>query len=362
MGCGELAQAAVPPILPLMTSSLPTYLSEGVTLAPYTTLHLGGPARYFATCSTLEILRSALAWADSMHLDVHVLGGGSNVVFADEGFGGLVLKIDLQGVQFDAQTARVAAGENWDHFVAQCVRRGLAGIECLSGIPGQVGATPIQNVGAYGQEVRETITSVRAIDRNSLQEVEFTRAECDFSYRHSRFKGPDADRFIITEVRYALREDGRPHLRYAELEKAVEMHQTAGPDALNAVRTAVLALRAGKSMVVAPDDPNSRSAGSFFVNPVLSPEQFSTLQQQAEDAPSFPDAGGVKVPAAWLVERAGFAKGYRRGGVGVSQRHALALVNYDGSTHQLLELAADIQREVEAQFSIRLEREPVVVS
>ena len=318
---------------------------------PYTTLHLGGPARYFATCSTLETLRSALAWADSMHLDVHA-GGGSNVVFADEGFGGLVLKIDLQGVQFDAQTARVAAGENWDHFVAQCVRRGLAGVECLSGIPGQVGATPIQNVGAYGQEVRETITSVRAIDRNSLQEVEFTRAECDFSYRHSRFKGPDADRFIITEVRYALREDGHPHLRYAELEQAVEMHQTAGLDALNAVRTAVLPLRAGKSMVVAPDDPNSRSAGSFFVNPVLSPEQFSTLQQQAEDVPLFSRRRRCK-GARSMARRTGWlCQGIqaRRGGPYSGMPwHSSTTTAAPAS---LLELAADIQREVEAQFSI----------
>ena len=361
MGCSGLAQATGQPILRFMMTSLPSYLSERVSLAPYTTLQLGGPARYFATCSTVEMLQGALEWADHMNHRVHILGGGSNVVFPDRGFEGLVLKMDLRGVQFDAQTARVGAGENWDHFVVQCIERGLAGVECLSGIPGQVGATPIQNVGAYGQEVCETVTSVRAIDRASRKEVEFTRAECDFSYRHSRFKGTDADCFIITEVRYALREDGCPHLRYTELEQAVKEQQAAGPEALNTVRSTVLSLRTSKSMVIAPNDPNSRSAGSFFINPVLSSEQFNRLQKKFKDVPSFPDSSGVKVPAAWLVERAGFAKGYRRDGVGVSQRHALALVNYDGSTDQLLKLAADIQNAVKAQFAIHLQREPVVV-
>lgn len=358
-----MAQAAARRILFSKMKKRPPYIAEHVSLAPLTTLHLGGSARYFATCTSTNVLKESLQWASRAGIEVQVLGGGSNVVFADQGFDGLVLQIGLRGMQFRGDTARIAAGECWDDVVAKSISRGLAGIECLSGIPGLVGATPIQNVGAYGQEVSETIASVRAIDRHTLEEVEFGNDACDFAYRHSRFKGIDSDRYVITEVCYALRGDGQPQLRYGELRDRVgaKVQSSAGPDALNAVRTAVLALRKSKSMIVDSADPNSRSAGSFFVNPVISPAQFEQLRAQHATIPSFADANGVKVPAAWLVEHAGFAKGYRHGGVGISQRHALALINCDGSTHELLELAEHIRDAVEAQFGVRLQREPVVV-
>lgn len=344
-------------------TTLPAHMAERIELAQHTTLKLGGPARYFATCSTLEELRLCLQWAGAGGRRVQVLGGGSNVVFADGGFDGLVLKVGLRGVHFAGEQAIVAAGEVWDVFVAQSVERGLAGVECLSGIPGRVGATPIQNVGAYGQEVKDTVASVRALDRQTLEEVEFTNEECRFAYRDSRFKSAERDRYIVTEVRYVLRGDGRPQLRYAELQnnmRGMDLPQS-GPAALRAVRNAVLEVRGGKSMLVDASDPNSCSAGSFFVNPIVSVEHFQKLQAQWHGMPSFTEANGIKIPAAWLVENAGFAKGQRYGGVGISQKHALALINCGGSTEQLLELAAHIQRAVEERFAIHLEREPIVV-
>ncbi len=341
----------------------PTHIQEQIPLAPYTTLGLGGNARYFAPCQTLDQLRQSLQWASAQHLPVHVLGGGSNVFFADTGYDGLVLHIQLGGIEFAGSTATAAAGEDWDDLVVQTIDRGLAGIECLSGIPGLVGATPIQNVGAYGQEVKETICAVRALDRHSLEEISFSNEECQFAYRHSRFKGPDRERYIVTQVQYQLRSDGQPQLRYAELQRGVRAvgPLATGVAALQQVRAVVLGLRAGKSMLVDPADANSRSAGSFFVNPIIAADQFKNLQQHYKDIPSFAVSHGVKIPAAWLVENAGFAKGHRHGGVGVSQNHALALVNCGGTARELLELAAEIQQRVEERFAIRLEREPVFV-
>jgi UDP-N-acetylmuramate dehydrogenase len=342
---------------------MPAHIQEQIPLAPRTTLGLGGNARYFAPCRTLEQLRQSLEWARAQDLSVHVLGGGSNMLFADAGCDGLVLHVELGGIEFFDSTATVAAGENWDTFVEQAIDRGLAGVECLSGIPGLVGATPIQNVGAYGQEVKETISEVRALDRHSLDEVRFNNEDCQFAYRHSRFKGPDRDRYIVTQVQYQLRTDGDPQLRYAELERSVHAIKplAKGAAALRQVREIVLKLRAGKSMLVDPDDANSRSAGSFFVNPIIALEQFEKLRERYKDIPSFAAGDDVKIPAAWLVENAGFAKGYRHGGVGVSQKHALALINCGGTTRELLELATKIQQRVEELFGIRLEREPVWV-
>lgn len=341
----------------------PAHIQEQIPLGPRTTLGLGGNARYFAPCQTLTQVRQSLEWANAHRLPVHVLGGGSNVFFSDTGYGGLVLHIQLRGIEFNGSTATVAAGENWDHFVVQAIDRGLAGIECLSGIPGLAGATPIQNVGAYGQEVKETISTVRTLDRRSLAEKSFSNADCQFAYRHSRFKGPDRERYIVLQVQYQLRTDGQPQLRYAELERSVRAlgPLAAGAAALRQVREVVLALRAGKSMLIDANDANSRSAGSFFVNPTIGAEQFAALQKRYKDIPSFAVSDGVKVPAAWLVENAGFAKGYRHAGVGVSQKHALALVNCGGTTSELLELAAQIQQRVEELFAIRLQREPVFV-
>ena len=332
-------------------------LREHIPLAPLTTMGLGGPARYLAECASLDEMRDCLTWAEAESLPVQVLGGGSNVLFADVGYSGLVLKVGLSGMTFTGATVEVAAGEDWDGFVQCCVERGLAGVECLSGIPGSVGATPIQNVGAYGQEVKDTIVEVRALDRQTLAEIAFAPAECGFAYRQSRFKGADRDRFIVTSVTYRLDAGGQPQIRYPELRRHVDDECPT----LATVRDAVLALRRGKSMVIDPQDPNSRSVGSFFLNPVIDAEAFAALKDRYPNVPHFPAAAGVKVPAAWLVEQAGFHKGLRRGDVGISERHALALVNRGGTTREVLALAGEIRDAVEQTFGIRLEREPVLV-
>lgn len=348
-------------------------LQEDVLLAPYTTLQLGGPARHFARCESIDQLRAGLIWAAQNALPVQILGGGSNTIFPDDGFPGLVLHISLSGIGFiaekDAIRVTAGGGEDWDTFVNLCVERGLAGVECLAGIPGQVGATPIQNVGAYGQEVRDSIAGLRALDRQSLKIIEFTAEECDFAYRQSRFRTADRNRYIITDVTFRLRPEGRPELRYPELRRTIEKSVDfasleGGVPVLTAVRDAVLALRRGKSMVVHPDDPDSRSAGSFFLNPILSEEQFAALRERVSNPSSIPQFSapdGIKIPAAWLVEQAGYHKGYRQGEVGISSHHALALVNRNGTTRELLNLASAIQNAVLQKFDIHLEREPVVV-
>lgn len=335
----------------------PTFiLRENIALASLTTMGLGGPARYFAECTTLPDMRTCLMWALGEGLPVQVIGGGSNVLFADAGYRGLVLKMGFTGMTFSGDTVEVAAGEDWDGFVQCCVERGLAGVECLSGIPGSVGGTPIQNVGAYGQEVKDTIVEVRALDRLTLSETSFAPAECDFAYRQSRFKGANGERFIVTSVTYRLDPSGQPQIRYPELRR----HLTDAQPTLAAVRDAVLGLRRSKSMVIDPQDPNARSVGSFFLNPVISAAAFAALQDRYPSIPHFPDAAGVKVPAAWLVEQAGFHKGLQRGGVGISERHALALVNRGGTTRQVLALAGEIRDAVEQTFGIRLVQEPVL--
>jgi UDP-N-acetylmuramate dehydrogenase len=251
-----------------------------IPLSPFTTIGLGGKARFFVTCSSEADLREALMHAREKRLRVHVLGGGSNTIFAGEEFDGLILQVASRGVRYEERSSNVlvsaAAGEPWDPLVQSCIRRGLGGLECLSGIPGLVGATPIQNVGAYGQEVAETILSVEALDRTSLRTVTFPGAECRFGYRTSRFKQEDAEQYIITAVTFRLTPGARPTLRYPELQRSV--HQSVdlsalggggGKEALGAVRDAVLRLRRGKSMVIDPADPESRSVGSFFTNPVV---------------------------------------------------------------------------------------------
>ncbi len=355
-------------------------IEQDVPLAPFTSLRLGGPARYLARCASVDDIREALAWAAGRELAVHVLGGGSNTLFTDVGFDGLVLHVGLHGIDVQpgstAETAIVtaAAGEDWDRFVARCIAEDLSGNECLSGIPGLVGATPIQNVGAYGQEVAESIIEVRALERATQDEVVFGAHDCGFAYRTSRFKAVDRDRFLITAVCYRLTRGESPAIRYAELSDRL---QAAGIDvatlppgrvASTAVRDVVLAVRRDKSMVLDVDDPNARSAGSFFLNPVLTAEQlhrvcegWCRLGGAEKDIPMFATDDGTKVPAAWLVERAGFARGTRRGSAGISDKHALALVSHGDSATDLLALAAEVVAAVEQAFGVVLEREPVVV-
>jgi len=336
-------------------------LREQEPLAQHTTLGLGGPARYFHECTTEAELREALTWARERRLRVQIMGGGSNLVVVDAGFPGLVLKLAIGGIALRETTQGVeltaAAGVEWDALVRQVVERGWTGIECLSGIPGTVGATPIQNVGAYGQEIAETLVSVRCLERAGLTEVVFPRDQCEFAYRSSRFKSRDHDHYIVLDITLRLYRDRLPQLRYAELAQAVrhhgELERLAPADAVSVVRNTVLELRRRKSMVLDPTDPNGRSVGSFFMNPVLSADAFERLVHrwgaagEGDGIPTFPADGRVK--------------GYRRGGVGISTRHALALVNHGGTTAELLALAEAIERAVYERFGVRLEREPVVV-
>ncbi|MBK5305587.1 MAG: UDP-N-acetylmuramate dehydrogenase [Frankiaceae bacterium] len=332
-----------------------------VALSAYTTLGLGGPAALMVTAydeaEIVDALRSAIA-------PVLVLGGGSNLVVADDGVPGTVVRIASQGrsatADGDDVLLEVAAGEDWDALVAQCVADGLAGVECLAGIPGLVGATPVQNVGAYGQDVSQSVAAVRVYDRDA--DTVRTMTDCGFSYRTSLFKA-QAPRWVVLSVTYRLARSAmsRP-LRYAELARALGL-ETGGVAPLPDVRDAVLSLRRSKGMVLDPADPDTRSAGSFFTNPLLDPDQLTALRARDVDPPSYPEADGrVKVPAAWLIENAGFAKGYGAGPVGISTKHALALVNRGGArTEDLLVVARAIRDGVRDTFGVELVPEPVLV-
>jgi UDP-N-acetylmuramate dehydrogenase len=345
-------------------------LAHDVPLAPWTTLGLGGNAAHVATITHESELEEALRTAESAGQRVFVLGGGSNVVIADEGLDALVLRIAMRGITVAVKDGRatvtLAAGEPWDPFVAQAVDSRYSGVECLSGIPGLVGATPIQNVGAYGQEVKDTVVQLRAFDRQARALVTLTAEECAFGYRTSRLK--TTERYIVTAVTFAfdVRDESSP-LRYPELARAMAVHE--GEKApLAAVRQTVLHLRRGKGMVVDPADPESRSVGSFFVNPILGSADLSALERRLEGAghaaiPRFPSGDDRwKVPAAWLIERAGFHRGYSHGAVRVSAHHTLALVHAGGgTTRELLALAREIRDGVRARFGVTLSPEPVMV-
>lgn len=346
-------------------------LGENVALASFTTLGLGGAARFLAPVGGEAEAVEAARWAAGRRVAVHVLGGGSNLVVADSGIDGLVIRTAGRGVQVAGGAGQVlataAAGEPWDELVARCVAEGWQGIECLSGIPGTVGATPIQNVGAYGQEVAETIRAVRVLDLRTLACHTLSDRDCAFSYRESVFR-QQPGRFLVLAVTFALRPGGAPVLRYAELERAMATGHAV--PTLRAVHEAVMELRRGKSMLVEPDDPFSRSVGSFFVNPVVDPATASGVAARAvagglaSDAAAVPRHdtadGQVKLSAAWLVEKAGFPRGTRRGTVGVSPHHALALVHHgSGSAAELVALARDIRAAVRARFALDLRPEPV---
>jgi UDP-N-acetylmuramate dehydrogenase len=339
-------------------------------LADLTTLRLGGPAGRLLEASQEDAIVAAVRAADAAGEPLLIMSGGSNLVVADAGFPGTVLRIVSRGVREDGDRLEVAAGEPWDPLVARCVAAERAGVECLSGIPGSVGATPIQNVGAYGQEVSDTIVSVRAYDRARGHVGEIPAAECGFTYRSSAFKRTPG-RWVVLAVTFAL---GRqPHsqpIRYAELARALgiaEGETAPLPD----VRDAVLALRRGKGMVIDPADPDSVSAGSFFTNPVLDPAGFAALEERARArlgddvrVPRFPQPDDrVKTSAAWLIERAGFTRGHGDPAtVAISAKHTLALTNRGaGTTAQLVALAREIAAGVREAFGVELEPEPVFV-
>lgn len=348
-------------------------LQPDVVLGPLTTLELGGPARWLVDADDERTVVDASAWAAAHGHDLVVLGAGSNVVIADRGLDALVLRIATRGIDMrragDEVVVTVAAGEPWDDFVAHAVDAGLAGIECLSGIPGLVGAVPIQNVGAYGQEVADTIRSVRVIERATGAIRTMDHRECAFSYRQSVFKR-EPRRAIVLDVTFALRPGGAPTLAYDELRRALV---ASGPDpSLRTVRDVVIALRRAKSMVIDPHDDNRRSVGSFFTNPVVSADVAADVVARAltagvvsepSEVPRWPDhAGNVKLAAGWLVERAGISKGLSVGRVGVSSRHALALVHHGGGTAwELLALARRIRDAVLERFGVHLEVEPVLL-
>lgn len=378
-------------------------LKENQPLAPYTTFGIGGPARWFAEATTEEEIAEAADWARNQGawnrgarnrgIDLFVLGGGSNVLVSDAGFNGLVLRIALRGIEAETSVPepghpqqpgskiyRAAAGEDWDAFVARAVADNSAGVECLAGIPGTVGGTPVQNVGAYGQEAASVIESVRAFDLETCAFVEFTAAECGFAYRRSRFNSADRGRFVVTRVVYRLTPGGAPLLAYPDVQRAFERRRAEGGDpTLAEVAALVRAIRRSKGMLLVDNDPNCRSAGSFFKNPVVSEARFQQIAalSPTETPPHFAAGPGmVKVPAAWLIQQAGFAKGYARGAAAISSKHALALVNLGsdlgsdrsapdtrgGATAgEILALAREISEAVEARFGIRLEREPVLV-
>ena len=336
-----------------------------VALAPLTTLRVGGPAARFVELVTEDDVVDAARSSESRGEPMFILGAGSNVVVGDDGFHGLVARIAIRGIEVGRDGGRVvldvAAGEDWDQLVARTVDEQWGGLECMSGIPGLVGATPVQNVGAYGQEVRDTIVSVRAYDRHTRAFVEMAAPECRFAYRTSVFKG--SQRWIVTRVRLSLAPAGEVVVRYAELARALQVAEGARHGS-RLVRETVLSLRRSKGMVLDDGDPESVSAGSFFVNPIVDGSRLSDISVRAGEAPPHFSAGdGLhKVAAAWLVERAGFAKGWGRGRVGVSRKHALALVNRGGaSTSELLALAREIRDGVLARFGVALHPEPVFI-
>ena len=344
---------------------------EEVPLAPYTTFQIGGPARWFAEALSEDDIAAGIAFATERKLPLFILGGGSNLLVSDSGFSGLVLRIALRGIRSTEESGRsiifAAAGEDWDDLVAYAVAAGLAGVECLSGIPGTVGGTPVQNVGAYGQEVSQTIVTVRAFDRKTGQFVDLPASDCGFSYRRSIFNSTQRERYVVSRVDYALNQNGPPNFVYADLARYFAARNGASPT-LAEVRDAVRTIRQQKGMLIVPGDADCRSAGSFFKNPVVPVAMLDKLAEKLgilkSSIPSYPAQDGeVKLSAAWLIERAGFPKGYVLGNAGISSRHTLALINRGGATAaDILALRDKLVQTVAAGFAIRLEPEPVYLT
>lgn len=353
-------------------------IREAIDLAPYTTFRIGGPARWLLEATGEEDLVEAVAFAREKNAPLFVLGGGSNLLVADKGFPGAVVHVANKGIR-EAKDGSdsvftVAAGENWDNFVSTVVEKDFAGVECMAGIPGTVGGTPVQNVGAYGQEVSSTISMVRAVDRTTLQMVEFPAAKCQFGYRRSVFNSTGRDRYIVTEVNYRLHRHGEPHLAYQDLAKAFA--DAPAPPTLKQVSETVRRIRQKKGMLLVEGDRNCRSAGSFFKNPVVSESHLADIsarvskeahragQTEVSPIPHFAaEPGAVKLLAGWLIEQAGFPKGFALGEAAVSSLHTLALVNLGHATaKEVLALRDEIRKRVLAQFGICLEQEPVYVS
>ena len=335
-------------------------------LAPHTTLGVGGSAAYYARAESIQDVGEAAELAHELHEPLLVLGAGSNLVIADAGVDALVVDMALRGRELRSESGVVrltaAAGEDWDELVRFTTEQGLQGFECLSGIPGRVGATPIQNVGAYGQDVSETIQRVQVYDRLARDVLWLERDACEFGYRDSRFKSREPGRYVVVAVDYALAPGAPPALRYPELLRELAKRGESSPG-VGAVRSAVLAIRARKSMLLDARDENRRSCGSFFVNPVVSAADLERVRSRAGvDPPSYEQADGrVKLSAAWLIERSALSRGHRAGNVGLSTRHALALVCHDGaSANELVAFARGVQARVAEHFGVTLLPEPTL--
>lgn len=344
-----------------------------MSLAELTTFGVGGPARWYVEAESNSEVSAALDWAREQGIAVVVLGGGSNLLVADRGVDALVLRVrssKITAVRHGHEMIVEAdAGVRWDDLVAEAVKQGWAGIECLSGIPGDVGAAPIQNIGAYGQDVAETIVHVVAIERESGAVVNMAAASCHFGYRDSIFKRAAKDRFVIMNVTFALWLGGPPSVRYAELAKQLAAH---GSPSLSEVRATVLALRKSKSMLLDREGENGKSAGSFFMNPTLDAAELAAVTERVaasgalragEVMPSYPaNEGRTKLAAGWLIERAGFNKGSGIGPVGLSTKHALAIVNRGGATAaEIVAFARRVKDGVRERFGVSLHAEPVLV-
>ena len=338
---------------------------KDIPLAPFTTIGIGGPARWFVEAETEDDIVEAAFWGREHELELFVLGGGSNLLVSDAGFNGLVLHVGVKGIERKGDLFCCGACEDWDRFVSLAVAQGYAGVECLAGIPGTVGGTPVQNVGAYGQEVESVVERVRAFDLEQWKYVQLRNEECGFGYRRSRFNSVDRGRFVVTGVDYRLRRNGSPQITYADLKK--HFQGLSGTPTLSEVADAVREIRKSKGMLLVEGDPDCRSAGSFFKNPEVTAEMADRVREFAESAGVplrvFPAAAGlVKIPAAWLIEQAGFSRGYALGAAGISSRHTLALINRgDATAEEILALAQQISAGVEERFGIRLEMEPVML-
>ncbi len=335
-------------------------------LAPFTTFRIGGPARFFCEITTESELIEAIALGRQRGVPIFVLGGGSNLLVSDSGFDGLVLHIAIDApieprFNGDFIDYLVTAGTDWNSFVLQVCEEGISGVECLAGIPGSVGGTPVQNVGAYGQEVADTIANVRALDLTTDSFVDLTREQCGFAYRRSIFNSTQRNRYIVTEVTFRLDATAKPRLTYADLTRHFAGQSPTPLDVYHAVR----AIRHGKGMLIVEGEDDCRSAGSFFKNPVVADgvlvEIAIVLNISRDKIPHWPVGNGLtKLPAAWLLEQAGFPKGFTLGNAGISSRHTLALINRGNATAvDMANLRDTIQRQVKSRFHIELEQEPV---
>lgn len=335
-------------------------IQKNIPLSRFTTIKLGGPAKFFIEVKNKEEFKEALLFAKKNRLKIHLLGGGSNTIFPDNCLKKLVIKISLPGISFKDSGKNVLAiasgGVVWDKFVSACVAKNLQGLETLSGIPGTVGASPIQNIGAYGEEVAETIREVKVLDLKTLKEKIFSGKSCLFSYRNSRFKNKDKNKYAVLEVSFLLKKNFIPEITYPELKKELPARFS-----LKDIRSAVLKIRKRKSMLANPKDKNACSCGSFFINPEFTQKEFRVIEKKFPGLPNFSSGKKIKIPAAWLIENSGFKKGYETKNAGLSKFHALSIINRNGKTKDVLALSEKIKKAVYKKFHLLLKIEPEIV-